>query len=226
MKPTLRVAALFILLLAAGLPIGALQAADPPIVIGLVIPLSPPGDPTAGQLIRRGAEVAVEYVNTVGGGILGGRKIDLAVQDSHGQAEAGVAGYRKLATEDKVIGVTGFFHSSVNIAVNEVAKEIGVPTLATQATAADITAKHYDQAFRTHAIDALRVEAFLDFFKKQGVKRVSLVAETTDYGIGITEETEKQIARQKAGIELQKITFDHSATDLTPQLLQVKAFKP
>jgi branched-chain amino acid transport system substrate-binding protein len=200
--------------------------ADETVKIGLEIPLSPPGDPAAGQLIRRGADLAVEYVNTVSGGILGGRKIEIVVQDSHGQPEAGVAGYRKLATEDKVIGVTGFFHSSVNIAVNEVAREIGVPTLATQASAADITAKHYDQAFRTHAIDALRVEAFLDFFKQQGYKRVSLVAETTDYGIGITEETEKQIARDKVGIEVQKIAFDHAATDLTPQLLQVKAFKP
>jgi branched-chain amino acid transport system substrate-binding protein len=200
--------------------------ADETVKIGLEIPLSPPGDPAAGQLIRRGADLAVEYVNTVSGGILGGRKIEIVVQDSHGQPEAGVAGYRKLASEDKVIGVTGFFHSSVNIAVNEVAREIGVPTLATQASAADITAKHYDQAFRTHAIDALRVEAFLDFFKQQGYKRVSLVAETTDYGIGITEETEKQIARGKVGIEVQKIAFDHAATDLTPQLLQVKAFKP
>jgi len=204
----------------------AAARADESVKIGLEIPLSPPGDAAAGQLIRRGAELAVDYVNTVSGGILGGRKIELVVQDSRGQAEAGVAGYRKLATEDKVIGVTGFFHSSVNIAVNEVAKEIGVPTLATQASAADITAKHYDQAFRTHAIDALRVEAFLDFFKQQGYKRVSLVAETTDYGIGITEETEKQSAQQGAGIELQKIAFDHAATDLTPQLLQVKAFKP
>ena len=222
--PMIRAVATAMLVVLAGWSPGAW--ADEPVKIGLEIPLSPPGDPAAGQLIRRGAELAVEYVNTVGGGILGGRKIELAVQDSHGQAEAGVAGYRKLATEDKVIGVTGFFHSSVNIAVNEVAKEIGVPTLATQASAADITAKHYDQAFRTHAIDALRVEAFLDFFKKQGVKRVSLVAETTDYGIGIIEETEKQLARQKVGIDLQTITFDHSATDLTPQLLQVTAFKP
>src|SRR5258707_2712725 len=109
-------------LVALALALPALASED--VMIGLEIPLSPPGDPAAGQLIRRGAELAVEYVNTVGGGILSGRKIELAVQDSHGQAEAGVAGYRKLATEDKVIGVTGFFHSSVNIAVNEVAKEI------------------------------------------------------------------------------------------------------
>jgi len=215
--------AVAILGLASAAPI---WAADETVKIGLEVPLSPPGDPAAGQLIRRGAELAVEYVNTVMGGVIGGRKIEILVQDGKGQAEAGVAGYRKLATEDKVIGVTGYFHSSENIAVNEVAKEIGVPTIATQASAADITAKHYDVAFRTHAIDAIRVEAFLDFFKKQGYKRLSLVAETTDYGIGIIEETDKQLAAQKAAVEIQKVTFDHAATDLTPQLLQVKAFKP
>ena len=201
-------------------------AADPPVAIGLEIPLSPPGDPSAGQLIRRGGELAVEYVNTEMKGILGGRKIEIAVQDSQGRTEAGIAGYRRLVTEEHVIGVTGFFHSSVNIAVNEVAKELGVPTLATQTSAADVTAKHYDAAFRTHAIDPIRVETFIDFFKRQSFKRISLIAETTDYGIGIAEETERQNAEKKLDLALQKITFDHSATDLTPQLLQVKAFKP
>jgi branched-chain amino acid transport system substrate-binding protein len=107
-----------------------------------------------------------------------------------------------------------------------VAKEIGVPTLGTQASASDITAKHYDIAFRTHAIDPIRVAAFIDLIKQRHVKRLSLVAETTDYGIGIAEETERQNTEQNLGVEIQKITFDHSATDLTPQLLQVKAFKP
>ena len=204
---------------------GALRAADDTVKIGLEIPLSPPGDPAAGQLIRRGGELAIEYINTVMGGI-NGHKAELVVQDSQGRTESGVAGYRKLATEDKVIGVTGFFHSSVNIAVNEVANELGVPTIGTQTSAAEITSKHYETAFRTHAIDPIRVETFLEFIKKMGYKRISLVAETTDYGIGIVEEMDKQAEATKAGLELQKITFDHATTDLTPQLLQVKAFKP
>ena len=199
--------------------------ADDTVKIGLEVPLSQPGDAAAGQLIRRGAELAIEYINTEMGGI-NGKKAELVVQDSQGRPEVGVAAYRKLATEDKVIGVTGFFHSSVNIAVNEVANEIGVPTIATQASAADITAKHFDIAFRTHAIDPIRVEAFLEFIKKKGYKRISLVAETTDYGIGITEEMVKQNDAGKFGLELQKVGFDHAATDLTPLLLQVKAFKP
>lgn len=204
---------------------GLAWGADDEVKIGLEIPLSPPGDPTAGQLIRRGADLAVEYVNSHGG-VLGGKKIALAVQDSQGRTEAGVAGYRRLATEEKVVGVTGFFHSSVAIAVNEVAKELGTATISTQASAADITAKGYDIAFRTHAIDPFRVQAFLDFIKAKKFKRIAMVAETTDYGIGISDELEEQNAAEKAGLELQKITFDHASTDLTPQLLQVKAFKP
>src|SRR5437763_14841631 len=100
------------------------SAADDEVKIGLDIPLSPPGDPAAGQLIRRGADLAVEYVNSHGG-VLGGKKIALAVQDGQGRTEAGVAGYRRLATEEKVVGVTGFFHSSVTMALNEVATELG-----------------------------------------------------------------------------------------------------
>jgi len=101
-------------------PLAQAQAADDTVKIGLEIPLSQPGDPAAGQLIRRGGELAIEYINTVMGGI-NGKKAELVVQDTQGRPEVGVAGYRKLATEDKVIGVTGFFHSSVNIAVNDVA---------------------------------------------------------------------------------------------------------
>src|SRR5260370_20064269 len=199
---------------AAGLVVlaGSMASArgDEPVKIGLEIPLSPPGDPAAGQLIRRGGELAVDYVNNHMGGVLGGRKIALAVQDSQGRTEAGISGYRRLATEEHVVGVTGFFHSSVNIAVNEVAKELGVATISTQASAADITAKHYDIAFRTHAIDPIRVEAFLDFIKASKYKRIAGVAEATDFGIGISDELAGQHSASKAGLGLQKITLDHA----------------
>ena len=68
----------------------------------------------------------------------------------------------------------GFIHSVVNIAVNEVAKEMGVPTMGTQTGAGDITAKHYDIAFRTHAVDPPRVATWLGWIKKNGFKRVSI----------------------------------------------------
>ena len=227
MQSKLWVAGIAALSLAAGLSGGGVRAADPQsVVIGLEVPLSPPGDPTGGQLIRRGAELAVDYVNTKMGGVAGGKHVSLSVEDSQGRTEAGIAGYRKLVTEDHAVAVTGFFHSSVNIAVNEVAHELGVPTIGTQTSAADVTAKHYPEAFLTHAIDPIRVATWLELIKKKGFKKVSLLAETTDYGIGLVEETKKQNTDQKLGLDLQAITFDHATTDLTPQLLQIKAFQP
>ncbi len=226
MTSTHRIARAGALLFALGLLVGPARSADEAITIGLAVPLSPPGDTTGGQLIRRGAELAIDYVNERMGGVIGGRKARLAVQDTQGRPEGGVAAYRRLVGEEHAVAVTGFFHSSVNIAVNEVAKSLGVPTIGTQTSAADVTAKHYDVAFRTHAIDPIRVAAWLDLIGRKGFKRVSLVAETTDYGIGLVSETERQNKDRKLGLDLQTLTFDRASTDLTPLLLQVMAFKP
>ena len=89
MKLTVLAAGSAAVLALTGAP-GALRAADDTVKIGLEIPLSPPGDHAAGQLIRRGGELAVEYVNTVMGGVIGGRKIEIVVQDSQGRTESGI----------------------------------------------------------------------------------------------------------------------------------------
>jgi branched-chain amino acid transport system substrate-binding protein len=203
----------------AGGPAGAQE----PITLGVVTPLSPPGETGLGQLVKRGAELGAEYLNEKGG-ILG-RKVVLSIQDSAGKNEQGVAAYRRLVTQEKAVAVFGFVHSGVNIAVNEVAKEIGVPTMGTQTGAGDVTGKHYPVAFRTHAVDPPRVATWMGWIKKNNWKRVAIVGETTDYGIGLAGETEKQ-AKAMGGIETMKIMFDRTTTDMLPQLLQVKAFKP
>jgi branched-chain amino acid transport system substrate-binding protein len=198
--------------------------AEDPIVFGCITPLSPPGETLLGQLIKRGSELGVEYINE-NGGVLG-RKVVLSVLDSSGKNENGVAAYRRLVGDQKAVAVFGFVHSGVNIAVNEVAKELGAPTMGTQTGAGDVTGKHYDVAFRTHAVDPPRAATWLGWIKKNGFKRVSLVAETTDYGIGLVKATEAQNKSGNLGLELQTIMFDRTTTDLLPQLLQVKAFKP
>ncbi len=197
-----------------------------PVRIGVLTPLSPPGDAAAGQLIVRGAELGVKYVNEVMGGVLDGRPIEIVVEDDQGTPEQGVAGYRRLVDEKRVVAVVGQFHSAVNLAVNEIAKDVGVPVFSTQASAKDITAKHYPIAFRTHLIDPIRVEGWLDFIQQQGYTRVALVAEDTDYGIGLIEETKRQIKERGLQVELREFVVDRRSTDLTPQLLQVRDFKP
>jgi len=198
--------------------------AQEPIVFGVITPLSPPGETGLGQLVKRGSEIAVEYLNEKGGVL--GRKVAISIQDSAGKNEQAVAAYRRLVTNEKAVAVFGFIHSGANIAVNEVAKEIGVPTMGTQTGAGDVTAKHYDIAFRTHAVDPPRAATWLGWAKKNGFKRMSIIAETTDYGIGLAKATEAQNKSMNIGLEIQTIMFDRTTTDLLPQLLQVKAFRP
>src|SRR6059036_4123302 len=123
-------------LLVVGLTVPAL--AQKPVKIGVLTPLAPPGDAAAGQFIVRGAKMGAEDVNARGG-VLGGRKIELVVEDDAGTPEKGGAGFRKLASRDQAVAVVGQFHSSVMTAAQQVAEQFKVPVFATQASAREIT---------------------------------------------------------------------------------------
>ncbi|MCP4996916.1 MAG: ABC transporter substrate-binding protein, partial [Gammaproteobacteria bacterium] len=197
-----------------------------PVKVGVLTPLSPPGDVSAGQLVQRGAELAVKYVNEQTGGVLDGRPLEIVMEDDQGTPEVGVAGYRRLTSQEEVVAIIGQYHSSVNLAINEVAKEIGVPIFSTQASNKDITAKGYNIAFRTHAVDPVRAQAWISFIQDRGFTKVAMLSEDTDYGIGLIDEMETRVADQGLDVELNSVVFTRGTPDLTPQLLQLKDWGP
>jgi branched-chain amino acid transport system substrate-binding protein len=209
-------------------------AAPAPITLGVLTPLSPPGDASAGQLISRGAEIGAAYINGVMGGVFGPKTscalpatpVRLAIEDDSGTPEKAVAGFRRLATEDHAVGVWGQFHSSAMLAAAPLADELGVPFISTAASAGDITGKHFAAVFRTHAIDPDRARTWVGFVQAQGWHKVAMLAENTDYGVGLIEATKAEIAARKAAITLDAVLFDRTSLDLTPQLLKFKAERP
>jgi branched-chain amino acid transport system substrate-binding protein len=209
-------------------------AAPGPITLGVLTPLSPPGDASAGQLISRGAELGAAYINGVMGGVFGPKTscalpatpVRLAIEDDSGTPEKAVAGFRRLVTEDHAVGVWGQFHSSAMLAAAPLADELGVPFISTAASAADITKKHFAAVFRTHAIDPDRARTWVGFIQAQGWHKVAMLAENTDYGVGLIEATKAEIAARKAAITLDAVLFDRTSADLTPQLLKFKAERP
>ena len=90
---------------------GTSALAAEPVKIGVMTPLSPPGATLLGQFIQRGAEMGAEYVNSEGG-VLGGRQLELVIEDDSGTPEKGIAGYRRLVTQKKVSAITGFFNKA------------------------------------------------------------------------------------------------------------------
>jgi branched-chain amino acid transport system substrate-binding protein len=214
--------ALVIALLIAGLATPAL--AQKPVKLGVLTPLSPPGDPVAGQLILRGARLAVEDLNARGG-VLGGRKVELVIEDDSGSPEKGAAGFRKLALQDQVAAVIGQFRSSVMSAAQPLAEQLKVPIFATQATARGITEQHLTYTFRTCLIDPDRAQVWTAWARERGFKRVAIIAENTDYGIGLIEES-KKLFPAMTGAELKPVIYDRAVVDLTPQMLELKSWKP
>jgi branched-chain amino acid transport system substrate-binding protein len=217
------VSPLIIGMLVFGLP--GLVSAKEPVKLGVMTPLSPPGATLLGKFILQGARMGAEYVNSTGG-VLGGRKIELIVEDDSGTPEKGLAGYRRLVTQKGVSAIIGQVHSSVMIAVGDLAENLGVPIFSTQASSKAITEKHLMTAFRTHAIDPDRARMWLRFIKEMDFKRVAMLAENTDYGLGLVDETKAGMAKMGLNIETKSLVFDKKVVDLTPQLLELKAWKP
>src|SRR5215472_2881116 len=191
--------ALLAALLVVGLTAPAL--AQKPVKMGVLTPLSPPGDAAAGQFIVRGAKMGADEVNARGG-VLGGRKIEVVIEDDAGTPEKGAAGFRKLATQDQAVGVIGQFHSSVLTAVQALAEQFKVPVFSTQASARQITERHLNYTFRTHVINPDRVQLWNRWIKDRGFKRVALIAENTDYGVGLVEETKNYFKSMGVQAEL------------------------
>lgn len=217
------VSPLIIGMLVFGLP--GLVSAKEPVKIGVMTPLSPPGATLLGKFIVQGARMGAEYVNSTGG-VLGGRKIELIVEDDSGTPEKGIAGYRRLVTQKGVSAIIGQVHSSVMIAVGELAEALGVPIFSTQASSKAITEKHLMTTFRTHAIDPDRARMWLKFIKEMGFKRVAMLAENTDYGLGLVDETKIGMAKMGLKLETKSLIFDKKVVDITPQLLELKAWRP
>ena len=198
--------------------------AKDPVKIGLLSPFSPPGDPAAGKRMRWGAELAVQYINEEMGGVLGGRPVELVVEDDAGTPADGIGGYRKLVQKDGVVGVVGQYHSSVCLAVNKVAQDLGVPLFSSGASSPKITSSQNPYIFSIMSLTPDRAKFWVEFAQAMGYKRIAVIAEDTDYGTGF-EKYVKQFG-QEAGLEIKAIIFPRSITDMTPILLETKAWKP
>ncbi len=214
---------------AAGQPAAATGA---PTKIGVLTPLSPPGDTGAGQLIVRGAELAVDYINQrmgpnwVSTNPLPG-PIELVKGDDAGTPEIGVAAFRKMVQSDHVAGVVGQYHSSVTVALMPIAEQLKVPMLSSQSSDTSISSKHMMYTFQTHAITSDRAQVVADFIaaNTDKFKKIAIVAENTDYGTGNVDSIKPLLAKIN-GVTYKDWVFDNKSTDLSPLLLQVKQFDP
>ena len=100
------------------------RAQGNPVRIGVLAPLTGGGGPYGPNIVKA-SKLAAEQINKAGG-ILGGRMIELFVEDDETNATAGVKAARKLLDVDKVNSITAMWGSAPTLAVRPLVLEKGV----------------------------------------------------------------------------------------------------
>lgn len=112
------------------------QASRAPIAVGLLLPLS--GVYAAlGKDMREAFELYIQEHNNA----LGGRTVNLVVEDEESSPEVGIRKAQKLIRQDKVTAVTGIVSSAVALAVRDLFHESEIPLVVSIAGANDLTRK-------------------------------------------------------------------------------------
>lgn len=195
------------------------------ILIGYTGPLSPPGDYSGGTEQRVAAEIAVEEINAAGGVL--GKNLTLLIADDRGIPEKGASAVEKLIALDKIVALTGGYHSSVALAVMEVTERYGIPWVVASASVDEITQKGYNSVFRIGSYTSVYGETmgnFLLYLKQQGViKSMAVLYEDTDYGISEWGFIKKIV---NATIPYSEDVYDWESKDFTALLAKYKEKSP
>ncbi|HYM32572.1 MAG TPA: ABC transporter substrate-binding protein [Candidatus Cybelea sp.] len=144
----------------AALPAPA-QAQTKEVKIALIAPLSGPWA-RQGDLVKKGAEMAVDDINNAGGiKSLGGAKLKLVIADAGDSAEkAKNAAQRLIAQEPDLVAGEGAWLSSFTLAVTEVTERAELPWF-TLSYSDQITERGFHYVFQTSATAGKQAELAL-----------------------------------------------------------------
>ena len=171
--------------LAAGTAPAIVRAQAKEVKIGLIVPLSGPWARN-GDLMRKGAEMAIEDINAAGGiKALGGAKMRLVTIDAGENVEkAKNAAQRMLSQEPDLTGATGAWLSSFTLAITEVTERAELPML-TLSFADTITSRGFKFIFQTSItagqMSTEAIPALVELSKTAGkeIKNVGIVSDNT-----------------------------------------------
>lgn len=130
----------FTLLCLAMIPLqGGVEAQEAPVRIGLIHPLSGPLAPY-GKSSLQGVRMRMDELDAAGG--IGGRRIELVIEDDKGDATQSIHAFNKLAGTDKVVAIIAPITSTNALAVRPQAKKLMIPAISPTATNDKVTLKN------------------------------------------------------------------------------------
>jgi branched-chain amino acid transport system substrate-binding protein len=173
--------------------------------IALVVPLSGRWA-RQGQLVKMGAEMAVDEINAQGGiKSLGGARIVLREADAGDSVEKAVSAAQRALSRENISAGIGAWLSSFTLGVTEVAERLQVPWL-TLSYADSITERGFKYTFQTSPVSSVQAELALDLIldlmrHQQPVRKAAIVGDNTAASVSFFKPLREKLLKAK-GIEL------------------------
>jgi branched-chain amino acid transport system substrate-binding protein len=210
------------------------RAQEKSIKMAMIAPLSGPWA-RQGQLLRQGADMAIDEINQSGGiKSLGGAKFELVVGDAGDSTEkAKNAAQRLLAEQPDLIGGFGSWLSSFTLAVTEVTERAQLPWLTLSYSDA-ITGRGFKFVFQTSPTAdwqaAQTLPTTLDLAEKATGKRpktIGILQDNTASPVSFGKYLREGGGLEKAGLKpIVDETFTPPLSDATPLVSKIRSAKP
>jgi len=192
-------------------------ASQAPIKIGALFSVT--GPPSfLGEPERNSAKMVVDELNAKGG--IKGRKLELVVYDTQGDATKAVQAANRLIKEDKVVAIIGPSTTGESMAVLAVAEKEGVPLISC-AAGSKITDPVKKWVFKTAQNDGLAVTKIYEQLNRKKISKVAILTVSDGFGSSGREQLKAHAA--KFGIQVVvDDTYGPKDTDMTSQLTKIR----
>ncbi len=180
------------------------------------------GDPE-----KKTAELVAWQINNAGG--INGKKLELIIYDTEGDATKTNLAVKKLMTQDKVCAVIGPSLSGTSMAVVPLAAKYKTPLVSVAAsykiTWDEKKNKPRQWVFKTPQTDTMAVEAIYAQLNQRGVKKIAIMSVTTGFGKSGHGELVRMAPDYGITIVADE-SYGPKDTDMTVQLTKIKGLSP
>jgi branched-chain amino acid transport system substrate-binding protein len=161
------------------------SAAADPIRIGGLMPISGRNS-YSGEAMLHAAELAVSEINAAGGVL--GRPVELVAEDDACDPGTAVTAAQTVVKKD-VAAFVGGYCSSAMVPTLKIFHDAGIPMIVALANSTDLLEPGYDSVFLICGTVIAEAEFAVDWIKKLGGRRLSVVHDGTSFPITLAEST-------------------------------------
>ncbi|HET6487165.1 MAG TPA: branched-chain amino acid ABC transporter substrate-binding protein [Spirochaetia bacterium] len=178
-----------------------------PVRIGLQGPIT--GDwAYEGQMAKQATDIAATLINQKGG-VLGGRKLEIVVEDDGGQPQTGALAATKISGTKGVVAAVSSYGSSITEPASAIYEKKKMVNIAYGATATRLTEGGKQFFFRTCGRDDSQGKYFAEFVpQKFGAKRIAIMHDNTAFGKGLAENTRDALKSLVDSGKVQIVYYD------------------